>query len=190
MITAYKGFNLDLTCTLGGKAYQYQAGIWHEEPEANCAHNGFHCAENPLDCLSYYSQWDKSVYYIVLADGDINEDAHDSRISCTRMKLVKQLTLGEFVAHSLQYLYKHPMRNSHHLVAENHGTAASGFIITRGKEPSAKGKIGDFLGFAKEEADSRKIIELGLYYVDGKEILPDTWYDVAGTTTERGNKDE
>lgn len=183
MIIAYKGFKPDLTCTFGAHTFQYQLGIWNEEPEANCARNGFHCAENPLDCLSYYSKWNEAVYYIVLADGDINEDAQDSRISCTRMKLVKKLTLGEFVAHSLQYVYNHPMRESNAHVAENHGVALQGFAIARGKEPTAQGKIGDYLGLAKEEENSRKILELGLYYVDGKEFLPDTWYDVAGVST-------
>lgn len=188
MITAFKGFNPDLTCTSGGNTYQYQLGIWNEEPEANCAHNGFHCAENPLDCLSYYPDWRKAVYYLVLADGDIDEDARDSKISCTRMKLVKQLTLGEYVAHSLRFIYNHPVRGSYGRVSVNRGTADRGFVIVRGKDPEAKGKKGDLLGFAKESKDSGEIIELGLHLVDGKEIKPDTWYDVTGAARERWNE--
>ena len=49
MIIAYKGFDKDLSCTAGGNRFQYELGTWNEETEANCARNGFHCAENPLD---------------------------------------------------------------------------------------------------------------------------------------------
>ena len=52
---AYKGFHPGLIC-LG---YQYVMGL-NTTSEANCAHNGFHCAENPLDCLSYYSDMEHS----------------------------------------------------------------------------------------------------------------------------------
>ena len=46
---AYKGFEPDLSC----RGYRFVMGK-NVTPEANCASNGFHCAENPLDCLSYY----------------------------------------------------------------------------------------------------------------------------------------
>ena len=68
MLIAYKGFNPDLTC----KGYKFKLDEWNTEEEANCFKNGLHCAENPLDCLSYY-RWDKAVFYQVIADGDINE---------------------------------------------------------------------------------------------------------------------
>lgn len=185
MMIAYKGFDKDLSCTSGGNRFQYQIGTWNEEKEANCARNGFHCAENPLDCLSYYSDWETSVYYMVLVDGDIDEDAYDSRISATRLKLVKQLNLAEFIAHSLRYMYEHPMRNDNGRVYADKGEARNGFAVVRGKNPTAKGKMGDILGFAKEAADSREVLEIGLFVVDGKEILPDTWYKVDGSAIER-----
>lgn len=181
MIIAYKAFHKDLSCTAGGARFQYELGKWNEEPEANCAHNGFHCAENPLDCLSYYPHWENSVYYMVLADGDIDEDASDSRISCTRMKLVKQLNLPEFIAHSLQYICEHPLRKVHNnRVQTERGEAYRGFTVVRGKAPLAKGRKGDVLALLKEEMDSKKIAEAGIYVVDGKNILPDVWYDIHG----------
>ena len=48
---AYKGFEPDLSC----RGYRFVMGK-NVTPEANCASNGFHCAENPLDCLSYYTR--------------------------------------------------------------------------------------------------------------------------------------
>ena len=47
---AYKGFRPGLIC-LG---YQFVMGL-NTTAEANCRANGFHCAENPLDCLSSVS---------------------------------------------------------------------------------------------------------------------------------------
>ena len=41
---AYKGFNKGLIC----RGYQFSKGENITE-EANCAKNGFHSAENPLD---------------------------------------------------------------------------------------------------------------------------------------------
>lgn len=51
---AYKGFEPDLSC----RGYRFVMGK-NVTPEANCASNGFHCAENPLDCLSYAEHHNK-----------------------------------------------------------------------------------------------------------------------------------
>ena len=79
---AYKGFNPGLIC----KNYQFEMGI-NRTKEANCRANGFHCAANPLDCLSYYPDIHSSEYYIVDAGGDIDEDGDDSKISCTELNI-------------------------------------------------------------------------------------------------------
>ena len=63
---AYKGFQTGLIC----RGYQFVMGLNVTE-EANCKTNGFHCAENPLDCLTYYSYPNSSEYYIVGLDGSI-----------------------------------------------------------------------------------------------------------------------
>ena len=41
----------------------------------------------------------------------------------------------------------------------------------------AKGKLGDLLAFAREAVNGPKIEHLSLCVIDGKERLPDTWYD-------------
>lgn len=183
MIVAYKGFEKDLSCTSGGHKFQYKLGIWNEEPEANCVQNGFHCAENPLDCLSYYPNWNNSVYYMVLVDGDIDEDGTDSKISCTRMKLVKELTAEEFVYVSLNYMVLHPtMRKSNKVHDELfRGKSEYGFEIVRGKNPKAAGKIGDVIGFAKENIDTKDITEISVITIDGEKFLPNILYCIDGT---------
>ena len=75
---AYKGFRPGMICI----GYQFQMGLNVTE-KANCRQNGFHCAEDPLDCLSYYGDVDHSEYYIVNAGGDIDEDEVDSKKNCS-----------------------------------------------------------------------------------------------------------
>ena len=70
---AYKGFEPDLSC----RGYRFVMGK-NVTPEANCASNGFHCAEDPLDCLSYYGDMNRSIYCLVQPGGDIDEDDRDS----------------------------------------------------------------------------------------------------------------
>lgn len=180
MLLAYKGFDKDLSCTSGRNKFQYQLGVWNEEPKAKCVSCGFHCAANPLDCLNYYRDWDQAVYYLVAADGDINEDGVDSKISCTKMKLIRQLNVEEFVTHALHYMSEHPWKKRHSQVRMDTGAAKENyFTIVRGMDPIAKGELGSVLGLVKEDAD-QEIIEIGLFVIDGEEYLCDTWYDVEG----------
>lgn len=83
---AYKAFRPGLIC----RGYQFVMGL-NVTDKANCARNGFHSAENPLDCLSYYP-FEDSEFYLVDAGGDIDEDNSDSKISCTELRILKQLS--------------------------------------------------------------------------------------------------
>lgn len=178
---AYKGLERNLTC----RGYQFYKGCVNITDKANCAQNGFHCAENPLDCLSYYSNWRHSVYYVVKAEGDLDEDGVDSKISCTRMTLVKELSMEELLLHALAYMVRHPERNPHSRVQREKGKAVDGFTVVRGKSPRAEGKMGDILALAKEFPDSRKIQEVALFVIDGKTYFADILYDVKGISMER-----
>ena len=70
---AYKGFEKNLSC----RGYQFKRYGINETTEANCRQNGFHCAENPLDCLVHYPNWRNSRYFVVKAFGDLDEDDQD-----------------------------------------------------------------------------------------------------------------
>lgn len=72
---AYKAFGKGLIC----RGYQFVMGV-NTTDKANCAANGFHCAENPLDCLSYYPNLENSEYYLVDAGGDIDEDKATAKL--------------------------------------------------------------------------------------------------------------
>lgn len=176
---AYKGFSKDLTAVMGKGKFQFKMNETVEEKEAKCANTGFHCAEEPLDVLTYYNGKEDR-YCIVDADGDIHEDAHGSRISCTKMTLLKEITLQELAMAECTFLYNHPFREYSRMVQKDSGEAVTNFVIVRGKNPIAKGREGTNLFFLKEKDDSVEIIELGAYEVDGKEIREGIFYDIRG----------
>lgn len=167
---AYKAFAPGLVC----RGYQFKMGR-NTTDKANCAQNGFHCAENPLDCLSYYSDIAKSEFFIVKAEGDIDEDSHDTKIACTELHIVKQLSFEEFLLHGLAFVYDHPKREWSSHVKKDCAQANNGYVVVRGCEPRAKGKLGDILAFAREDATG-KVIQVALSRIDGKTVMPDIWY--------------
>ena len=169
---AYKGFGPGMVC-LG---YQFTMGLNVTE-KANCAQNGFHCAEDPLDCLSYYSDMERSEYYLVDAGGDVDEDERDSKIACTELTVIKKLTREEFFLHALAYMVDHPGRGWSCHVQREQGRASRGFAVVRGVDPIASGSKGDILAFAKEAPDTGKIVQVAMVRVDGKTVRPGRWYD-------------
>lgn len=171
---AYKAFEPGLIC----RGYHFVMGK-NITDEANCAQNGFHCAENPLDCLTYYSDMNAAEYYIVDADGDRDEDETDSKISCTELTVLKKMTRKEFFLHGLAYMADHPLREwSYHVSKDRAAANSQGYAVVRGKDPAAKGKIGDILALAKEDENSGIVKQVALLCVDGEKILPGKWYGV------------
>ena len=177
---AYKGFQKDLKC----RGFQFQEYGINETEKANCRHNGFHCAENPLDCLCYYPNWKNSVYYIVDASGDLDEDGEDSKISCTKMRLLKKIELRSLLLHGAAYMAKYPNRKWNSHVAKESGTSCNGFCIVRGKAPKAKGQKGDLLLLLKEQPGNSQILEIGVICIDGQKYPEGAWIDVTGKLVE------
>lgn len=179
---AFKGFTKDLTATLGRGIFQFEPGKTYKEENAKCANTGFHCAENILDCLNYYPDIDNSVYYIVEAAGDIHEDASDTRIACTEITLLKQLSVEEIVFYAMDFIIKHPKRAMNRRVKIGIGESKrEHFVIVRGKNPKAKGEQGDFLALLKEDEETTDIVEAAIYTVGkGNTLKERTYYDVTG----------
>lgn len=128
---AYKGFLPGLIC----RDYQFKMGLNVTE-KANCAHNGFHCAEDPLDCLSYYGDINHAEYYIVDAGGDIDEDGVDSKISCTELTILKRLTKKELFLHGLAFMADHPKRKWNSNIKADKAEAWNGYAAVRGADPT------------------------------------------------------
>lgn len=176
---AYKAFNKDLSC----RGYKFKMGLNVTE-KAKAVNCGFHCAEDPLDCLSYYGNMNTSDYYIVDAGGDVNEDGTDTKIACTELTILKKLSKEDFVLRALAYMADKPKRKWNRHVERDKGEVSEhGFVIVRGKDPQAKGKKGEILAFAKEAEDGT-IIEVAMAVVDGRKIHPGKWYGVELTERE------
>lgn len=106
----FKAFNMDLTARLGRGRYQYNIGKWHEESQANCIRNGFHACEYIFDCYKYYSIANSRLFECEAA-GDIDEDGNDSKISCTKIQLIKELNIYEMAVEACVYIINHPNRD-------------------------------------------------------------------------------
>lgn len=170
---AYKAFEKGLIC----RGYKFVMGL-NTTDKANCAENGFHCAENPLDCLSYYPNLKDSEYYLVDAGGDIDEDHNDSKIACTELNIIKKLGCEELFLHGLAYMVDHPQRELSSHVERDRANANGGYAVVRGLDPVACGSVGDILAFAKENPMTGCIEQIALTCVDGEKVMPDTWYSV------------
>lgn len=173
---AYKMFRKDLTCTRGKGIYQYEPGKWYEEGEANCARNGYHSAKNPLDCFFYYPDWDDSQMWLVEIGGDVDEDSVDSKVSSTRIKLVRRMELKEMVILAMSYIVKHPeeKRRSGNVVEGPGETDGNHYVISTGCKAKGKGRVGDVIGLM----DLGKPIRAAVVEIDGRTHLPDVWYSL------------
>ena len=129
----YKMFKPGLMC----RGYKFKVGI-NECDHATCVKEGFHAAENPLDCLSYYPDFDSSECWLCYADGDIHEDGTDSKISCTKLEILRRLEKHEFVCEAVTYMIEHPKRALNNLIKyDNAYTDSNGIAIVIGKNPKA-----------------------------------------------------
>ena len=167
----YKMFNPGLKC----RDYQFKVGV-NECEHATCVRNGFHAAENPLDCLSYYPNFDKSECWLCYADGEVHENGSDSKISCTHIEILRRLTKWEFVYEAVQYILLHPNRPLHDKVEKGTGsTSGRGWTIVIGEEPKAKacanGDVVALLVTARSGRGYEKVV-----FLYGDEVKKGTTY--------------
>ena len=71
---AYKGFSERMT---GHGGYQFTPGATYREENAKTVRSGFHCAENPLVCLTYFPLDGRNRFWQVEATGSIDEDSEE-----------------------------------------------------------------------------------------------------------------
>lgn len=180
---AYKGFTKDLTAALGKGTFQFEPGQTVEEGQSKTANAGFHCTENPFECLAYYPLGQGNRYFQVEAFGDIDEDG-DERIACTKMTLLKELSLKELAGYGMMYMIQHPLRvnweqNRRCLCVkldEAEAEAEGHIAIARGYRPKVKGKMGSILGLIVESEPG--CITGAKLFVCEKE---DVWYTLHGS---------
>lgn len=179
---AYKGFNEELCSVLGNgkkETCTFTPGITLTEESSKTARSGFHCCENPFDCLTYYSFNGKNRFFMVEAAGDIDED-ESGRIACTKITLLKELTPLEFAMAGMKYMIEHPGRepwaksyNEVRVQLEVAEAKEPGHIaIARGENPMIKGPAGSILGIIRQQ-EGFGIIDAKLFVVGASEA--DKW---------------
>lgn len=158
---AYKGFNAALTSVMGdGKEENcvFKVGETKRVESAKTVRSGFHCCENPFECLTYYPINGKNRYFEVEAAGSIDEDEHE-RIACTEITLIREMDIAELALAGMAYMIMHPNRSEwqqsrrgadvHKDKAETN--APDTIAIARGENPKVKGPEGAVLGVIVEQ---------------------------------------
>jgi len=100
-ITAYKGFNDDLTC----RGFQFEVGGTYKTdgPVEQCR-SGFHACETAIDVLSYYGPVGTR-FAEVLLDGEIDRgDGSDSKIAAAKITVVAELSLPDFIDRAVKQI--------------------------------------------------------------------------------------
>ena len=175
---AYKAFERGLIATRGNGRYQFKEGE-NITDKANCARNGFHCAEDPLDMFNYYSPSKNIEYRLVQALGDIDEDGTDSKIACTRLIVKQELTIEQVAAAALIFWKKNPARSREYFEKSGY------FKMLRSSDPILSGKKGEWLCFAV--GDSNSIERVGMIQIDGEHFKAHTYYDIDGNERSKPN---
>ncbi len=182
---AFKGFTSDLMSRLGNgdkEKCTFQPGITMTEESSKTGRGGYHCCENPFDCLTYYALDRKNRFFKVEAAGSIDED-EQGRIACTKITLLEELNPLGLALEGMIYMIEHPGREKwqqNHLnvtvaadVAEAKETGQ--IAIARGEDPQVKGPVGSILGILKEE-DGVGIVESKLFIVNSGQA--DRWLTI------------
>ena len=158
---AFKGFTPHLTSVLGDhdKAHcTFRPGKTMTAEGSKTAVTGYHCCENPFECLAYYALDGQNRFWEVEALGDIDEDERE-RIACTKIRLVKELSLMEFAIEGMIYIFRHQQRANWQQSWENctvakdeaEATKEGSIAIARGERPKVRGVAGTVVGLILEK---------------------------------------
>ncbi|UCL84525.1 hypothetical protein [Pseudomonas sp. HS-18] len=100
IVTAYKGFNQDLTC----RGYQFEIGgtYKHEGPVEACA-SGFHSCEYPLDVFGYYAPG-QSRFAMVKASGQLSRHDDDSKIASATLVVEAEISVPTMISRAIDWI--------------------------------------------------------------------------------------
>lgn len=176
---AYKGFTKDIWSKHGNgekSSCQFKIGETKTVSESQTARSGFHCCENPFECLRYYSFDRDNRFFLVDAAGDIDEDENE-RIACTKITLLEELTPIRFAMEGLIYIINHPQREKWQQSYDNvqvkkdkaEANEEGQIAIARGENPQVRGPEGSILGLIVDrggEILNAKLIKVNHQYAN------------------------
>ena len=112
-VTAYKGFNEDLTC----RGFQYEIGKEYEEKEVSVCESGFHACENPFDVLGYYGDVLDNRFCKVEQSGTIKKD--DKKQASSKIKVVAEIGFTGLFKAGIEWIEE--VTNPTHIIEEMRG---------------------------------------------------------------------
>ena len=119
---AYKAFDKNMQC----RGFQFEVGAHYEHNgKVEPCKSGFHACKNPLDVWNYYPI--NSRYAIVEIAGDVVDSGSDSKVVCSNISIVQEITLTELINHSVKYMLNECYDK---LAGHNSNLAASGYNST------------------------------------------------------------
>ena len=202
-ITAYKGFNLDMTC----RGYQFKVGETYTHAAAvEACKSGFHSCENPLDVFGYYPP-SVSAYCRVQASGEISRHADDSKIASGVLHVQARITLPDLITRAFEWVRDHcSPATSEHATGYQSASSATGYqsaslttgpggsseitpdrdaksfhavAIATGYQSRARAPKGSAIVLV-ERNDEGEIIAIKASLVGKNGVKPDTWYTLKG----------
>ena len=194
VIVGVKGFDLNLKC----RDYQFEVGKTHKEKSAKCCKSGFHFCENPLDVFGYYPPGE-SRFCIVEGSGDIDREGDDSKVSCTELKVVREIQPFEFADLAKEYILKNvtdeKSNTGDQSSSSNTGNYSSSSVsgsesvaIVTGYQGKAKGALGCWIVLTERNSEM-EILDIRAVKVDGDSIKADTYYQLlCGVVSEAGDQ--
>ena len=105
VITAYKGFEKDLTC----RGYQYEVGKEYEMPEGGVlvCHAGFHACESPLEVLDHYfldKDCNIARYCEVEQSGALDREKDSTKVASSKIKIKAELSFADLLKIGIEWL--------------------------------------------------------------------------------------
>ncbi|AHF73870.1 hypothetical protein SOPEG_1868 [Candidatus Sodalis pierantonius str. SOPE] len=119
-ITAYKGFNADMTC----RDYQFEIGktYLHEGAVEICS-SGFHACEYPLDVFCYYEPANHR-FAEVEVSGDIAHEAGSGKLTSSTITIKKELSLHQMVGRAVECIASKIDKSAEQTIIAGRGSAA------------------------------------------------------------------
>ena len=196
-ITAYKGFNKDLTC----RGYQYEVGKEYEmDGDIEVCERGFHACESPLEVFDHYfldENADFARFCEVEQSGEIKRERESTKVASSRIKIKAELKFADLIKLGIEWLKeKTSSDNNDKNVNDNGGDSArigssgdyaqigsSGddcVICCAGNDSVVRAKKGSWITLSEWMFDDEKKRNVQkcvkTEFVDGERIKADTWY--------------
>lgn len=120
-ITAYKGFNADLTC----RDYQFEIGkTYQHEGAVDICSSGFHACEYPLDVFNYYEPVNHR-FAEVEVSGDIAREGGGNKLASSTITIKKELSLHQMVDRAVECIASKIDKSAEQTTIEGNRSAAT-----------------------------------------------------------------